>query len=164
MKKALTLLNVVAILAMVLFITAPRKVEAADVYLIPITDDSSNCWITARDAPYRIILFDTLTFHAKNGDSLLDLGAMYYNFSIRSLNAADESASVKIAFGAHKGHWHLDSVSRNIAWSAVGLDSGDDYFFAPIGAQYIYVRNVVDGPSGAATRDSTTCLEIKAYR
>jgi len=159
MKKALTLIGIVALMIMTFIVIVPQKAEAADVYLLPITDDSSNCWISAREAPYTIILFDTLTFSAAIGDSTLSLGANYYNFSFKSWNGAADSGSVTIAFGGHEGRWHADSVSRNLAWSAVGLNTADDYFFAPIGANTIYVRPVVGGD-----HDSTCCLEIKAYR
>lgn len=160
MKKALTLLSIVVLIVMVFFMTIPREAEAADIYLIPITDDSSNCWITAREAPYRIIVFDTLTFHAENGDSLIDLGAYHYNFSLRSLNGPGDSGSVTVAFDAHRGFWHDDSVSRGLAYLAVGLNADSaSHLFAPIGARYIYVRNVVGGVA-----DSTTIVELKAYR
>jgi len=159
MKKALTLIGIVALMIMTFIVIVPQKAEAADVYLLPITDDSSNCWISAREAPYKIILFDTLTFHVEDGDSVLALGTSYYNFSFRSLNGAGDSGSVTIAFSSHRGRWHADSSARNLGWNAVGLDTADDYFFAPIGANTIYVRPVVGG-----TGDSTCCLEIKAYR
>lgn len=159
MKKILTLLTIVALMVVAVFVTIPKEVEAADVYLIPITDDSSNCWITARDAPYRIIVFDTLTFHAENGDSLIDLGSYHYNFSLRSLNGEGDSGSVTVAFGSHDGFWHHDSVARGLGYLAVGLNTADDYLFAPIGSRYIYVRNVVGG-----TADSTTLIELKCYR
>ena len=159
MKRLLTLLGVVAVLVMVLFMTIPKEVEAADVYLIPITDDSSNCWISAREAPYKIILFDTLTFDAADGDSIVDLGTHYYNISLRSLNGAGDSGSVTVSFDCHKGHWHDDTVSRNLGRLAVGLNTADDYLFCPIGTRYIYVRGV-----GGGDADSTCTLEIKGYR
>ena len=106
-----------------------------------------------------VIYIDTLTFHAKNGDSTLTLGSKYVNFRFRSLNGAGDSGSVKIAFDTYQGRWHDDSVARNILYSAVGLNTADDYFYAPIAAQKIYVRPVVGG-----TADSACVLEVLFMR
>lgn len=102
-----------------------------------------------------IVYIDTLTFHAKNGDSTLALGGQFVNFRFRSLNGAGDSGSVKIAFDSFKGRWHADSVARNLWWQAVGLNTADDYLFCPIGAKTVYVRPVVGG-----TADSSCVLEM----
>ena len=106
-----------------------------------------------------VIYIDTLTFHAKNGDSTLTLGGKYVNFRFRSLNGAGDYGSVKVAFDTYQGRWHADSVARNILYAAVGLNTADDYFYAPIAASKIYVRPVVGG-----TADSACILEVMFMR
>lgn len=132
---------------------------SADAYLLTKGWGADSVFQTWNDIPASVIYIDTLTFHAKNGDSTLALGSKYYNFRARSLNGAGDSGSVKIAFDTYKGRWHADSVARNILYQAVGLNTADDYFYAPIQAKYIYVRPVVGG-----TADSTCVLELMFMR
>jgi len=122
-----------------------------------------SAWSKKADNPYVITMIDTSTIHVKNGDVELDLGSIWYNFRIRSLNAAADSGYVKISFGQDGGHgiWHADSVSRNLLFKNVGYKASpyDSTLYGAIGARYIYIRPVVGG-----TADSTIKLEIKAYR
>lgn len=153
MKKWISIL--VAFVA--LFTVA--QLHAADDYWWTTGSVADSTWTQKGEVPYTIFLVDTLTFHAENGDSIVDLGAIYYNFQFLSLNGAGDSGSVKINFGGTQGIWHADSVARNYTWAAVGLNTANDYFFMPGGARYVYVRPVVGG-----TADSTCLLEIKAVR
>jgi hypothetical protein len=153
MKKFLFLsIAIVAVMAV-------STLFAADDYLITTGALIDSTWCKKGDNPYTLLVVDTATFHAEDGDSTIDLGALYYNFQMRSLNAAGDSGHVKVAFSAQKGIWHDDSVARNLDWATIGDNSGDDYFYAPIGSRYIYVRPVVDG-----TADSTCILEVKCFR
>lgn len=130
-------------------------VSAADDYYLPLTGTlRDSTFIQWRDAGWSGIKHDTVTIHAKYGDSLLDLGSKYYNFIIKSLNGAGDSGSVKIAFPSY-GIWHADSVARNLDYTAVGLNSADDNLIIPLGSRYIYIRPVVGGH-----HDSTCLLDI----
>lgn len=132
---------------------------AADDYYITTGTQQDSTFQYKYVRPFRRIYRDTITFHAENGDSTINLGFLAYNAQIRSLNGAGDSGSVKISFDSDRGFWHDDSIARNLQWAAVGLNTADDYLFAPIEFKYIYVRPVVGG-----TADSTAVIEFIWFR
>lgn len=159
MKKLLSLS--IILIAFIWFVvsTTPTELQGADDYLLTTGTKRDSTFVQRGDQHYTLIKFDTATIY-QGVDTTVDLGALYYNFWIRSLNAPGNSTFVKVAFSAHKGIWHDDSVARNMDWATVGEESADDYFIAPIGSRYIYFRPTKGDSSG----DTTVTVEVKAVR
>ena len=153
MRKVALLLAL--IIGVVLF-TMPAN--AADDYLIITGNLADSTYVQKGDIAYSRFFVDTITIGsvtAYTSDTTIDLGFVCYNFQLRTLNAAGDSGSCTVTFDAFRGIAHVDSVARNMYRAAVGLNTANDYLFAPIGSRYIYVRPVVGG-----TADSVFILEI----
>lgn len=135
--------------------------SAADVYMFGFgkgwgPDSIYNFW---NDIPASRVYIDTITYHAEDGLTTLDLGSKYYNGRFRSLNGAGDSGYVKISFDFIQGISHNDSVAVNYTKQSVGLNSADDYLYVPFQFKYIYIWPTVSG-----TADSTCLLEILYMR
>lgn len=154
--RKLALLFVLVFLAGVVIMTT--QANAADDYLIITGNLADSTYVQKGEQAYSVFYVDTITIGSATSyatDTTIDLGFVCYNFQLRSLNGAGDSGSCTVTFASFRGIAHHDSVARNIYRAAVGLNTADDYLFAPIGSRYIYVRPVVGG-----TADSVVILEI----
>jgi len=108
---------------------------------------------------------DTLSFDTRILDTIIDLGSPGYNIHMRSLLATAESCYAHVAFDTYKSFFYDDSIARNLLWHTVGITAGvgnQDWFVAPVKAQYIYIRP--DYPAADAGVDSIITLELRFVR
>jgi hypothetical protein len=157
MRKLLMAISLLAIMVVPLF--------GADQYYAKYAQTVQDSqWIAKGEGHYLTHYIDSVTIHAKYGDTLLNIGVDLYNARIRAKNPATDSGYIKL--GVAHGLFHTDSVARNLDWRTLGLATGGavpDTFWLYFGGvtlpKLLYIRPVVGGD-----HDSTTIIFVEGWR